>query len=94
MSSSALTPITSHGTNGETAPEAHFLAERLQDAGVEAGSPPTGDHALYVADDDLNADVRQMLQQSHYTEGLPRTACESDGYTGFRPKRGKHPDGY
>lgn len=93
MSSTQLTPITSHGTNGETAPESAFLAEKLQDADVEARSMPTGDHALYVNDDDLTPEVRRMISRSHYTEGLPRTAAESDGYTGFKPKRGKHPDG-
>lgn len=92
MSGTELTPITSYNANGERAPEACVIAEKLQDAGIDAQTPLTGDHVLYVADDDLDENVRQMLSESHYTEGLPRTATSADNYTGFRPKSGWHPD--
>ncbi len=94
MSTTELTPITSYGANGETAPEACILAEALQEAGIDAVNPPTGDNALYVADEDLSHKVRLMISRSHYKQGLPRTATEADGYTGFKPKTGKHPDGW
>ncbi len=92
MGSANLTPITSHNAHGEKAPESFTIAERLQEEDIDAQSLPTGDHALYVSDDDLDANIRRMLNQSHYTEGLPQTAAEADGYTCFRPKDGMHPD--
>ncbi len=87
-----IKPIRTHGPNGETAPEAGRMAEVLRDAGVEARSLKSGDQALYVADADLDGEVRRFLHDSHYTEGLPGELSDTDAYTGFKPKAGRHPD--
>lgn len=84
--------ITTVTNRGERAPEACILAEHLQEYDVDAVSMPTGDHALYVAEDDLDAATEQALLDSHYVRGLPRTATESEGYVGWKPAPNRHID--
>lgn len=89
---------TQEGGSRECAPEAHAIADELNECGVQAYTPMTGDHVVYVKRQELNLTewrtVSRFLTQSHYTEGKPRTATPAkDGFVAVKPFDTKHPDG-